>query len=154
MFISYVLRLILSAVSVWMQLFKPLHPPTLLLLPYLHVLWRCFVWLSFLSSLFGSHWLGEKVLRGNQRARKQTLFTLNKNNIAHNVLVAPFRARLPMYSISLTTKTVSSDLASDVHSKLDTSVWLSITSGLFVRRAAPLFHTHSQHSSRGTIWSL
>lgn len=62
---------------------------------------------------------------------------LNENSITHNEATALLSARLPAYSNSLTTKTVSPDLASDVHSKLDTSVWLSITAALFGVRAAP-----------------
>lgn len=78
--------------------------------------------------------------------RQETDFSLgmNENNITHNKPTSLLSARLPAYSISLTTKTVSPDLASDVHSKLDTSVWLSITSGLFGMPAAPLFLSHSR----------
>lgn len=75
---------------------------------------------------------------GKHGARKQTL-RMNENNITHNNPTSPLSARLPAHSISLTTKTVSPDLTSDVHSKLDTSVWLSITTELFGMPAAPSF---------------
>lgn len=81
------------------------------------------------------------------KARRQetdVLFRMNENNITHNNPTSLLSTRLPAYSISLTTKTVSPDLVSDVHSKLDTSVWLSIMMGLFGSPAAPLFLSHSQ----------
>lgn len=74
----------------------------------------------------------------------QVLFELNEANITHYNSASLLSAWLPVYSISLTTKTVSPDLASDVKSKLDTSVWLSIMERLFGMLAALFFLSHSQ----------
>lgn len=96
---------------------------------------------GFLMQPFHSRqWGEEETSSAEHGTRKQTFyFRMNENNIAHNNPTSLLSARLPAYSISLTTKTVSPDLASDVHSTLDTSVWLSITTGLFGMQAASLF---------------
>lgn len=94
---------------------------------------------------FHSRQRGGKRTSPGKHGRKQIfLFRMNENYITHNNPTSLLSAWLLAYSISQTTKTVSPDLVSDVHSKLDTSVWLSITTGLFGMPAAPLFFSHSQ----------